>query len=137
MTEFIRCWERFATRCLIAMVFFWLSANTLACLTAFELAQLLSKESQIPALMESTPFGGRWYRVSNSNFLIIEIQTRSGPYLRDIYVYAGDERALKLRLALAGTPEVERKFEGDDGVLSIYERARGEEAWDLETRLVN
>ena len=121
----------------VAVVSLMMSANAVACLTAFELAQLLSKESQIPAFIESTPFGGRWYRVSDSNFLIIEIQTRSGPYLRDIYVYAGDENALKLRLALAGTPEVERKFEINDNVLSIYERARGEETWDLETRLLN
>ncbi|MEM6818063.1 MAG: hypothetical protein AAF578_04695 [Pseudomonadota bacterium] len=124
-------------RAWVAVVSLMMSANAVACLTAFELAQFVSKESQIPAFIESTPFGGRWHRVSDSNFLIIEIQTRSGPYLRDIYVYAGDENALELRLALAGTPEVERKFEINDSVLSIYERARGAETWDLETRLLN
>ena len=124
-------------RFLVVLAFLVLSANARACLTAFDLAQLVSSESQIPSFIESTPFGGRWYRVEDSSFVVIELQTRSGPYLSDLYVFSDREAKLGLRLALSGRPEAEKKVEVDNGVLSVYERARDEEEWNLVIRLVD
>ena len=124
-------------RFLVVLAFLVFSANARACLSAFDLARLVSNESQIPSFIESTPFGGRWYRVEDSSLIVVELQIRSGLYLSDLYVFSEGETKLELRLVLSGRPEVEKKVEVDEGVLSVYERARDEEEWDLVIRLVD
>lgn len=124
-------------RCLAVLAFLVLATSARACLTAFDLAQLLSRESQIPSFIESTPFGGRWYRVEGASFVVIELQTRSGPYLRDLYIFSDEDATLELRLALSGSFGVVKKVEAEKGVLSVYERDQDEEEWQLVIRLVD
>lgn len=89
-----------------------------------DLANSENRVAELQALVESSFGGGRDYRVGESKFYVVDLQTHSGPLVSETYIFERVRDELKLRIFLPQKPSHARKAEYLNGELIVNGRGQ-------------
>lgn len=125
------------SRLIALIVLFAVSSIAFAEQNRIELAKTITKESGFQRLIETSAGGGVSYRVEESQFYVVDLQTHSGVRMIESYIFESVNGELVFRATIPASFMRDRRIEIEQGQLTVSERNQDETKWSVIFILVN